>query len=457
MRKLILILTTLFISFYTTAQENVKKCGTTQLVKWEKQNNPDYKNLLNNFYQGIKEWQNDKKFNTITTIPIVVHIIHRQNHSTIGSGTNISDVQVQNVLGILNEDFRKLNPEFPNPPRNTFSNFAGDSEIEFCLATTDQNGNSTSGITRTASTKTNFDCDDNADRTAMKRDLTGGKDGWNPLKYLNIWVCDLWNSQGGGQTLGFSYLPGVQSSSWNAWKDGLVVDFQHFGDTLQAGNSDGRTPTHEVGHYLGLYHTFCEDEDSQGNPICCDNDNTIFGGFVDDTPATKDIYYGSVNSSTPSTSSPDYNSCDDLNYGFNTNYPDMHENFMSYAKEPWMFTHKQINVMHYTLNQTWSNGGRLELKNSNGCLLTAIDEIINTNLITIYPNPSRGLVNFKLAINLRFKKITIQNILGKRLMSLNNIKSKQFTLDLSSFPNGIYFVTFSTSKGVSIKKIVITN
>ena len=49
------------------------------------------------------------------------------------------------LLGYLNEDFSKTNPEFPNPAsvggRNTFVNSSCRcSNLEFCLAATDENG-----------------------------------------------------------------------------------------------------------------------------------------------------------------------------------------------------------------------------------------------------------------------------------------------------------------------------
>ena len=147
--------------------------------------------------------------------------MHRQTHANIGSGTNISNEQIEDAIRILNEDFSKTNSEFPNPPRNTFINLAADVQLQFCLAATDENGNTTSGVTRTSSTKTNFDA--GTESNDMKKNNTGGKDGWDPAKYLNIWVCNLYNSSGGGITLGYAYLPGLQS--WNAWKDGLVIDF----------------------------------------------------------------------------------------------------------------------------------------------------------------------------------------------------------------------------------------
>jgi hypothetical protein len=47
--------------------------------------------------------------NTIT-IPVVVHVVYRL------ASENISDAQIQSQINILNEDFRKLNPDFNNTP-----------------------------------------------------------------------------------------------------------------------------------------------------------------------------------------------------------------------------------------------------------------------------------------------------------------------------------------------------
>jgi len=450
-----LLLGLMLIVFLAKAQENPKKCGTTPLMEYEMKTNPQYKNIVENYFNGFEEWlkNNSNSKNPIITIPVVVHVVHKQSHN-LGIGTNIPQIQIDDAIRILNEDYRKMNPEFPNPPRNTFTSYAGDTQLEFCLATADENGNATTGVTRTSTTKTSFDADDNIDSNAMKRDATGGKDGWNPLKYLNIWVCNLTNSQG-GQTLGYAYLPGLQSQSWTAWKDGLVVDYAYFGTVGNAASTsqnDGRTPTHEIGHYLGLKHTFCEQTDAQGNTICCDNDNSSAGGYVDDTPAQKDIYWGSVNSSTNN------NTCNDTQFSnaFTTNVLDMDENYMSYAFTTWMFSYKQINVMDYTMNASTGQGGRATLKTSNGCNITGINEILHNNLISVYPNPTSGMVNFKFAMNIQVEKLSIQNVLGEEIFLAKNIQNVIFSIDLSSFPKGIYFAIIDTDKGRSTNKILLS-
>ncbi len=445
-----------FIFVNIIAQEDPKKCGITPLMKYEMRTNSQYKNIIENYFNGLEEWtrSNPISKNTVITIPVVVHVVHKQSHN-LGIGTNIPQNQIDDAIKILNEDYRKSNSEFPNPPRSTFIQYAGDCQLEFCLATTDENGNTTSGVTRTSTAKTSFDADDNTDSNAMKRTATGGKDGWDPLKYLNIWVVNLMNSQG-GQTLGYSFLPGLQSQSWTAWKDGLVVDYAYFGTVGNAANSsqnDGRTPTHEIGHYLGLKHTFCEQVDAQGNPICCDNDNTSNGGYVDDTPATEDIYWGNVNAGTQN------NTCDDTQYlnAFTSDVLDMDENYMSYSFTTWMFSNKQINVMDYTMNASTGQGGRAALKTSNGCMMSGINDILHENLVSVYPNPTDRKINFKFAMNIKVNSIIIQNVLGEQVVKAENIQNDIFSMDLSTLPKGIYFATLDTKKGRRIEKIILSN
>ena len=149
-----------------------------------------------------KKWLSENgNSKEVITIPIVVHVIYRQTHANPGIGTNIPNFQIEDQIRILNEDYSKTNSEFPNPPRNTFVNYAGNPNLKFCLATTDPNGNPTTGVTRTLSTKNSFNY--NTESNDMKRNNTGGKDGWDPSKYLNIWVCDI-ASSGNTSVLGYA-------------------------------------------------------------------------------------------------------------------------------------------------------------------------------------------------------------------------------------------------------------
>ena len=435
--KKIFALSLLIISSTTlTAQVNIKKCLTTPLVQQELKSNSDY---LKGREKSIAEnniWLlgNHTKRSTLN-IPVVVHVVHRVSHANVGAGTNISDTQIEDALRILNEDYSKTNPEFPNPPRTTFLTYAGNPDLKFCLATTDPSGNATTGITRTASTKNSFDAD--TESNDMKKNNTLGKDGWDPSRYLNIWVCNLSNA-GGGQTLGYAYLPGLWANQ--QWKDGLVVDYQYFGTIgAAAPSSDGRTPTHEIGHYLGLEHTFCE---SQGGG-CCDND----GSNVNDTPAADDdIYWGAVTSATNN------NTCNDLSYSniYSTDVLDMDENYMSYASTTWMFSTAQTNVMDATLN-----GYRSSLRNStvsmncNGTV--GVNEYLLESM-NIYPNPTLGQLHIDSQI--KINKISISNILGKQVFFTEDFSTN--TIDLSSLENGVYFINISTNKGMHIEKIILS-
>ena len=432
--KYTITILTLFLSLTIFAQEN-KKCYTTELINKELIDNKNYQNQINQVHKENKNWILENRNNKeVITIPIVVHVIYRQTHANIGIGTNIPNFQIEDQIRILNEDYSKTNSEFPNPPRNTFVNYAGNPNIKFCLATTDPNGNPTTGVTRTQSTKNSFNY--NTESNDMKRDNTGGKDGWNPSKYLNIWVCDI-ASSGNTSVLGYAYLPGLQS--WNAWKDGLVVDFQHFGTVGNSSStSDGRTPTHEIGHYLGLYHTFCE---ASGGG-CCDNDNT-WGSNVYDTPATDDVYYGNVNANTNN------NTCNDLLYGFNADLLDMDENYMAYSGDTWMFTTDQVNEMTATMN-----GYRSSLKNSN-VSVNCTGLVANNNIdnrFNIFPNPVRNSLSIE--TNFSNYSIRITDILGNNIYSIKNVSYNK-TIDVSGIKNGTYLIELTTNSEKKVNKIII--
>jgi len=449
MQQAIILSVLLLTSLFVFPQENYKKCITNRLTNQEILSNPEYAKGRENAIQQNSQWlsKDNKQINTIS-LPVVIHIIHRQSHSNIGTGTNISNEQIEDAIRTLNEDYSKTNPEYPNPPRTTFLSYWGNPELEFCLATTDPNGNVTSGITRTATIKNSFDADDNTDSEAMKKNNTGGNDGWDTRYYLNIWVCNLTNSQSSGQTLGYAYLPSTFSNGH--WKDGLVVDYQHFGTIDAASSSDGRTPTHEIGHYLGLNHTFSEENwpsfsciDNFGNTICCDRDE----GNVDDTPATDGIYWGNVTSTTNN------NTCNDLLYSntFTNDVLDMDENFMSYATSTWMFSQDQVNVMHATLNNARSTLNNSTVStNCSGIISSSTN--VNSENIGIYPNPNAGILFFNSSNNI--KTIIITNIIGEAVFVNKNFSSN--AIDINLLDNGIYFVTIHTENKTVTKKIVLS-
>jgi len=80
-----------------------------------------------------------------------------------------------------------------------FKPLIGNPLIAFELATVDPNGDPTTGITRTETSKTSF----SIDTEEMKFSATGGIDAWDTRRYLNIWVCTMV-----GQYLNLSHIWG---------------------------------------------------------------------------------------------------------------------------------------------------------------------------------------------------------------------------------------------------------
>lgn len=241
-----------------------RECSTMENLEYRKQLDPGLQKRMNDIEKFTQKKINEMSAKSISgdviTIPVVVHVIYSN------SNENISDAQILSQIQVLNDDFRRLNSDADN----TWSQ-ATDTQIEFCMASVDPNGNSTNGITRKSSSRTSWGTND-----AMKSSSQGGVSPWDTSQYLNMWVCNI-----GGGILGYAQFPGGSAAT-----DGVVMSPQYFGSSaggsgfyLSAPFDLGRTTTHEVGHYLNLRHIW-------GDGGCSVDD------FVSDTPTSDGANYG---------------------------------------------------------------------------------------------------------------------------------------------------------------------
>lgn len=243
--------------------------------------------------------------NGLIIIPVVVHVLHR--NEAVGTGFNISLAQIQSQIDVLNEDFRRLNTDRVNTPA-AFAGISSDYNFEFRLACQDPNGNPTNGVLRRFTNKATFPIIQNSDGTVnetsmgIKMTSLSGEDPWPTDRYLNIWVCNLTD------ILGYATFPADFATNPNV--DGVVIATTAMGrvGNVTAPFDRGRTATHEIGHWLNLRHV--------SGDAFCGND------FVADTPIQQ-----TQNSGCPVFP---HRTCG------NTTNGDMFMNYMDFTDDPCM-------------------------------------------------------------------------------------------------------------------------
>jgi hypothetical protein len=212
------------------------------------------------------------------TIPVYFHVVYRSD----GVG-NIPDAWLDNQINAMNEHYTGLDtPVYRTAAANTSFRFAK------------------AGVTRTLNDSWYAAGPGSAAQTAMKNALHQGT-----ADDLNFYT----NS--GGGYLGWATFPNEYAGA--PAQDGVVCYWASLPGSSYVPYNEGDTGTHEVGHWVGLYHTF------QGG---CTSPND----GVADTPTERSPFFGCPGNKAPDTCK-----------GPNNPGVDPIENFMDYTDDPCMY------------------------------------------------------------------------------------------------------------------------
>lgn len=185
----------------------------------------------------ISQLSVEPDINERVDIPVVFHIIREDGTA---AGGNIARTMLRKQMKVLNHAYRSRSDDVSKDSART--------PFHFNLA----------DVTRTTNADWFNHSDQSAQEKAMKKALhTGG------YETLNIYTTNLI----GVGLLGYAFLPYDQVG----YRDGVVMETQSLPGGTAARYNEGDTATHEVGHWMGLYHTF-------------DGGCTPPGDYVPDTP-----------------------------------------------------------------------------------------------------------------------------------------------------------------------------
>jgi hypothetical protein len=337
---------------------------------------------------------------TLYEIPVVFHVIH--SGEPIGSVNNPSDGQIISLLDYVNQTFAGAWQDYL-PLESGGVNIP----IRFRLAVIDPSCRPTNGIIRVDGRVLPWYQQDGISYDTEKevKDLSK----WPTDKYYNVWLANKVFNGGGG----FAHLP---------W-DGLYNPYDGVVISMSFAVAGSATMIHEVGHGMGLHHTFEGSHFENGVNYCpIENDCLTAGDNICDTEPHLQVV----------TCEESFNVCTGNPMGKTP------RSFMSYSMGCQdRFTKGQKERVMFSVLK-----GRQSLLKS----LTAFpcrDE--GTPFIKVYPNPVSEILNVSYHGSGIF---CIQDLLGRNVLrrpfyeGFNALK-----LDVSTLNAGVYVYTYYAMNG----------
>lgn len=394
------------------SSENPKKghyCATDELHNGLIKVNPTYQKKFNEMNNNWQKWAIERaeklsKTNSqksapnavqtasfqAQTLPVIFHLMSNGASSPITN--SLTKPQLQSALNILNQIYAGSATGSKPASNNT--------SISFCLVEVDAFSNAITTYTYNNTQSLPLDNTNQNQITAMSN-IVQNTNKFPTTKYINIYVVEDITSP----VAGFAYMPPSHGLTY----DGIYIEAQYLLPPNPGPNDLAYNTTvlsHEMGHYLGLFHTFgiCN---PSGNPLSlpsqtcsCYNNNCLFDGdMVCDTPPDFSISPAANCTTAVNTCTTDAAYTISAAPLLTADINDLTNNYMDYGD--WncqnSFTQGQINRMHFMIDA--QDGPRKSLLNSNVCNPLCVN---NTCTVSINPITTTSIngVYYPNALNL---------------------------------------------------------